>query len=134
MAPTPPAVSGCCATARPPFALERLRFERHSDARATNGRSSAPRPTRRTRRNALLPTPAGRCLLARIYEVFPLLCADCGVEIRILAFMTAAEHVDAILRQLGLPATPRPLSPARGPPQHDFGFDADPGPRRGSSG
>ena len=27
-----------------------------------------------------------------------------------------------------LPATPPPLSPARGPPQHDFGFDADPGP------
>ena len=28
---------------------------------------------------------------------------------------------------LGLPATPPPLSPARGPPQHDLGFDADPG-------
>jgi hypothetical protein len=46
---------------------------------------------------------------------------------RILAFITAAEPVDAILRHLGLPATPPPLSPARGPPQHDLGFDADPG-------
>jgi hypothetical protein len=46
---------------------------------------------------------------------------------RILAFITAAEPVDAILTHLGLPTTPPPLSPARGPPQHDLGFDADPG-------
>jgi hypothetical protein len=45
---------------------------------------------------------------------------------RILAFITAAEPVDAILTHLGLPTTP-PLSPARGPPQHDLAFDADPG-------
>jgi hypothetical protein len=29
---------------------------------------------------------------------------------------------------LGLPATPPPLFPARGPPQHDLDFDADSGP------
>jgi hypothetical protein len=46
---------------------------------------------------------------------------------RILAFITAAEPVETILRHLGLPAAPPPLSPARGPPQHDLGFDADPG-------
>lgn len=63
-------------------------------------------------------------LLARIYEVFPLLCPDCGAEMRILAFITAAEPVETILRHLGLPATPPPLSPARGPPQHDLVFDA----------
>ena len=63
-------------------------------------------------------------LLARIYEVFPLLCPGCGAEMRILAFITAAEPVDVILRHLGLPAAPPPLSPARGPPQHDLGFDA----------
>jgi hypothetical protein len=39
---------------------------------------------------------------------------------------TAAQPIDAILRNVGLPATPPPLSPARGPPQHDLGFDADP--------
>ena len=66
-------------------------------------------------------------LLARIYEVFPLLCPDCGGDMRILAFITAAEPVDAILTHLGLPTTAPPLSPARGPPQHDLGFDADPG-------
>ena len=67
-------------------------------------------------------------LLARIYEVFPLLCPGCGAEMRILTFITAAEPVHAILRHLGLPTTPPPLSPARGPPQHELGFDADPGP------
>jgi hypothetical protein len=46
---------------------------------------------------------------------------------RILAFITAAEPVDAILGHLGLPTAPPPLSRARGPPQHDLGFDADPG-------
>jgi hypothetical protein len=46
---------------------------------------------------------------------------------RIVDFVTAAEPVDAILRHLGLPATPPPLSPARGPRQHDLGFNADPG-------
>jgi hypothetical protein len=30
-------------------------------------------------------------LLARIYEVFPLTCPDCGTDMRILAFVTAAE-------------------------------------------
>ena len=57
-------------------------------------------------------------------------CPGCGADIRILAFLTAAERVDAILRHLGLPATPPPLSPARGPPQHDLAFDADHGPYR----
>ncbi|HUF31423.1 MAG TPA: hypothetical protein VMM77_12295 [Gemmatimonadaceae bacterium] len=44
---------------------------------------------------------------------------------RILAFITAAEPVDAILTHLGLPTTPPPLSPARAPPQHDLGFHLD---------
>jgi hypothetical protein len=43
---------------------------------------------------------------------------------RIPAFTTAAEPVDA--NHLGLPTTP-PLSPARGPPQHDLAFEADAG-------
>jgi hypothetical protein len=46
---------------------------------------------------------------------------------RILSFITAAEPVDAIFTRLGLPTTAPPLSPARGPPQHDLAFDADPG-------
>jgi hypothetical protein len=46
---------------------------------------------------------------------------------RILAFIAAAEPVDAMLTHPGLPTTTPPLSPARGPPQHDLAFDADPG-------
>lgn len=65
-------------------------------------------------------------LLARIYEVFPLTCPDCGGDMRILAFITAAEPTDAILTHLGLPTNPPPLAPARGPPQPEFAFDADP--------
>jgi hypothetical protein len=51
-------------------------------------------------------------LLARTYAVFPLTCPDCGGDMRILAFITAAEPTDAILTHLGLPTTPPPLSPA----------------------
>jgi hypothetical protein len=65
-------------------------------------------------------------LLARIYEVFPLTCPDCGGDMRILAFITAAEPVDAILTHLGLPIGPPLLTPARGPPQPELAFDADP--------
>jgi hypothetical protein len=39
----------------------------------------------------------------------------------------SAEPVDTILNQLGLPATPPPLPPARGPPQPELAFAADPG-------
>jgi hypothetical protein len=46
---------------------------------------------------------------------------------RTLAFLTASEPARAILSHLGLSTTPPPLSPARGPPQHDLGFDAHPG-------
>ncbi len=73
-----------------------------------------PLATRQTRRNGPPPAPAGRTFLARIYEVFPLRCPGCGAEMRILAFLTAAEPVETILRHLGLPTTPPPLSPARG--------------------
>jgi hypothetical protein len=111
------------------------------DAAAPGGTASLPdgephaAGTAETRRAADLPDSPQRAaarsrwarLLARIYEVFPLTCPDCGADMRILAFITAAEPVDAILTHLGLPTTAPPLSPARGPPQHDLAFDADPG-------
>jgi hypothetical protein len=65
-------------------------------------------------------------LLPRIYEVFPLTCFDCGADMRILAFITAAEPVAAILAHLGLPTGPPPLAPARGLPRPELSFDADP--------
>ncbi|HUF51831.1 MAG TPA: hypothetical protein VMN60_13475, partial [Longimicrobiales bacterium] len=46
---------------------------------------------------------------------------------RSLACSTAAEPVHDILTHLGLPTTPPPLYPARGPPRQDLVFDVDPG-------
>jgi hypothetical protein len=65
-------------------------------------------------------------LLARIYEVLPLLCPACGGSMRILAFLTDPPVVSAILLHLDLPHRPPPLAPARGPPQRDFLLDQTP--------
>lgn len=46
---------------------------------------------------------------------------------RIRAFITAAEPIDAIVTHVALPTTAPPHSPVRGPPQPHLGFDADPG-------
>jgi hypothetical protein len=62
-------------------------------------------------------------LLARIYEVLPLLCPACGGEMRILAFLTDPPVVKGILLHLGLPQRPPSLSPARAPPQAEIDFD-----------
>jgi hypothetical protein len=55
-------------------------------------------------------------LLARIYEVFPLLCPKCGGEIRIIAFINEAMAVREILAYLGEPTSAPRMAPARGPP------------------
>jgi hypothetical protein len=62
-------------------------------------------------------------LLARIYEVLPLLCPSCGGQMRILAFLTDPPVVRSILVHLDLPHRPPPVAPARGPPQGDFLLD-----------
>lgn len=55
-------------------------------------------------------------LMARIYEVFPLVCPQCGGELKILAFLTEADPLQCILNHIGEPVTPPQFSPARGPP------------------
>ena len=55
-------------------------------------------------------------LLARIYEVLPLLCPQCGGEMRIIAFITEGTAIREILGHLGEPTSPPRLMPARGPP------------------
>jgi putative transposase len=42
-------------------------------------------------------------LLARIYEIFPLRCALCGADMRIIAFVIDAPAVNTILAHLGEP-------------------------------
>jgi hypothetical protein len=65
-------------------------------------------------------------LIARIYEVFPLVCQHCGTEMRIIAFVTDTASVTRILEHIGeLPKAPV-LSPARGPPTWEP-FDQTPG-------
>ena len=76
------------------------------------------------------PSPSGASarmrwaqLIARIYEVLPLLCPACGSEMRILAFLTHPPTTQAILLHLELPHRPPPLAPARAPPQSELLLD-----------
>ena len=62
-------------------------------------------------------------LIARIYDVLPLVCPSCGASMRIIAFVTDPVPLRSILTYLDLPTRPPPLSPARAPPQGIFGFD-----------
>jgi hypothetical protein len=55
-------------------------------------------------------------LLARIYEVFPLVCPDCGGAMKIIAFIIDGPTVRDILGHLGEPTAPPRIAPARGPP------------------
>ncbi len=74
--------------------------------------------------SASKPMETGQCvsaslwvmLLARIYEVLPLICPYCGGEIRIIAFITEPGPIHAILTHLGLPAQPPRAVPVRAPP------------------
>ena len=99
--------------------------------------ASAPlEPASTAGSSAALPDPPPRpasparirwaVLLARIYEVLPLLCPACGGQMSILAFLTDPPLVYAILLHLDLPHRLPPLSPARGPPQGDLLLDQTP--------
>lgn len=58
-------------------------------------------------------------LIARIYEVFPLLCPICGGQMRIIAFITHSADIRQILDHIGVESEPPHISPARGPPLWD---------------
>ena len=58
-------------------------------------------------------------LIARIYEVFPLLCPICGGQMRIIAFITHSVDVRHILNHIGVASEPPHITPARGPPLWD---------------
>jgi hypothetical protein len=58
-------------------------------------------------------------LIARIYEVFPLLCPLCGGQMRLIAFITEGTQIKKILDHIGLDSEPAHISPARGPPLWD---------------
>jgi hypothetical protein len=51
-------------------------------------------------------------LIKRIYEIDPLVCPTCGSEMKVIAFITEHDVVDAILRHLKR----KEAREARGPP------------------
>jgi hypothetical protein len=55
-------------------------------------------------------------LLARIYEVLPLICPRCGGEMRIIAFIIDGPVIREILSHLGEPTSAPRIAPARSPP------------------
>ena len=59
-------------------------------------------------------------LLARIYEVFPLICPACGTPLTFIAFLTDPVPITRILAHIGEPTSPPLIHPARGPPQTEF--------------
>ncbi len=63
-------------------------------------------------------------LIARIYEVLPLLCPKCGGQMRLIAFITEATQIRKILDHIGVDPEPPRISPARGPPLWDDCSDA----------
>jgi len=82
--------------------------------------------------NALPPTPEPAApakrstahylwavLIARIYEVFPLLCPLCGGQMRLIAFITDGMQIRKILDHIGVDSEPPHIAPARGPPLWD---------------
>ena len=58
-------------------------------------------------------------LIARIYEVFPLLCPMCGGQMRIIAFITHSADSRQILEHIWVDSEPPHIAPARGPPLWD---------------
>jgi len=62
-------------------------------------------------------------LLARIYEVLPLICPHCGAEMRLIAAITDPPSIVRILIHIGEPGKPPPITPARGPPEWEWDFD-----------
>ena len=66
-------------------------------------------------------------LIARIYEVFPLLCPLCGGQMRLIAFITEGTQIRKILDHIGVDSEPPHISPARGPPLWEECGDAQMG-------
>ena len=58
-------------------------------------------------------------LIARIYEVFPLVCPLCGGNMRLIAFITEGVQIRRILEHIGVDTQAPRIAPARGPPPWD---------------
>ncbi len=65
-------------------------------------------------------------LIARIYEVFPLLCLYCCGQMRLIAFINDGAEIRKILDHIGIESNPPKISKARGPPLWDACDEAEP--------
>ena len=54
--------------------------------------------------------------LARIYEIFPLLCPICAGQMRIIAFSIFSAKIRQILEYIKVDCEPPHIAPASGPP------------------
>ncbi len=66
-------------------------------------------------------------LIARIFEVFPLICPHCFGPMRIIAFVTFSADIDKILEHIGVDSVAPRITPARGPPLWDECGAQEPG-------
>jgi hypothetical protein len=80
---------------------------------------AAPMPEHRRRRRASV---LWAMLIARIYEILPLVCPRCSSAMKLIAFITDGPTIERILAHLQLPTEPPPLAPARDPPQVEMMF------------
>jgi len=86
-----------------------------------------PEPqSRPSKRKASTAASLWAMLLARIYELHPLLCPNCGNDLRIIAFITTTDTIERILEHIGEPTTPPPIAPARAPPGQQLEIDQTP--------
>jgi hypothetical protein len=53
-------------------------------------------------------------LMARVYEVFPLVCPICGGQMRVIAFSTYSVDIRQILEHIGVDEKPPRITLARG--------------------
>jgi hypothetical protein len=58
-------------------------------------------------------------LIARIYEMFPLVCPMCSGQMRLIAFISEGSQIRKILNHIGVDSEPPHIAPARGPPLWD---------------
>jgi hypothetical protein len=88
----------------PPLRAAAIAFGREV-ADATGSPTAASSPPRVPASNARSPARyLWAMLLARLFESLPLVCPNCGGQMRIVAFITDAASVEQMVRPIGEPA------------------------------
>ena len=116
LAPNAPLLQAVTAYAGFPIGAEAVAAEEARDADKGFPKAESKQPSYAASLWAML--------IARIYVVFPLVCPQCGGELKIVAFLTEADPIQRILIHIGEPATAPRIAPSRAPPDWPEGdFD-----------